>query len=411
VPIDHAPEHIQFMSYCPCCCHGFNCEGNRHPHALSVTLDLSRICPALGSFTGDICLQAIPGCCEGTGGASGASACFCYYLGSFDDPDPGSGNPYVTGISLSCVFEGAVLNCPHNPSANCVWTLAIGLGCTTSGPFCPPDCPPCSGAELQTACGNDGCVDLSGAVLGAGLYFGLDNCTDADDVNHPGWMKGCNPENPAPSDPGRNDDVSSFFLHAPTLTACLGDFAEVSCSEGGCTMPEPGPCDAVCAGCGICESCIPCYGCMTDPSDPVLCPDPAGCTGCVDCEFCIPCLDCLNAHMAMMARRPVMGRPRIPKPPAPTQATAGVGTEFKKLSSALGIPPCRQCDEEAAEMDRNGIEWCRLHADEIAARIQERSDKLGWGRWLTAGVRATVSGLPKTISGLLQLAITRAEAK
>ena len=55
----------------------------------------------------------------------------------------------------------------------------------------------------------------------------------------------------------------------------------------------------------------------------------------------------------------------------------GVGTELKKLLSKIGIkatPNCL-CNERAAIMDTNGIEWCENNIDTIVEWLKEEATK------------------------------------
>lgn len=59
--------------------------------------------------------------------------------------------------------------------------------------------------------------------------------------------------------------------------------------------------------------------------------------------------------------------------------TSGAGTELKKLLSAVGItatPNC-SCNARAADMDRNGIEWCEANIDTIVGWLREEAEKRG----------------------------------
>lgn len=59
--------------------------------------------------------------------------------------------------------------------------------------------------------------------------------------------------------------------------------------------------------------------------------------------------------------------------------TSGAGTELKKLLSSIGItatPNC-SCNARAADMDRNGVEWCESNIDTIVEWLREEAEKRG----------------------------------
>jgi hypothetical protein len=64
--------------------------------------------------------------------------------------------------------------------------------------------------------------------------------------------------------------------------------------------------------------------------------------------------------------------------PAPTPA-GGPGTELKKLLARVGImstPNC-SCNARAAEMDRQGCEWCETNLDTIVGWLREQAEARG----------------------------------
>ena len=68
---------------------------------------------------------------------------------------------------------------------------------------------------------------------------------------------------------------------------------------------------------------------------------------------------------------------RLPEPPAPP--THGPGTELKKLLARVGItatPDCA-CNARAAEMDRQGVEWCEANLDTIVGWLREQATARG----------------------------------
>jgi hypothetical protein len=67
----------------------------------------------------------------------------------------------------------------------------------------------------------------------------------------------------------------------------------------------------------------------------------------------------------------------INEPPAPP--THGPGTELKKLLARVGItasPDC-SCNARAAEMDRQGVEWCEANLDTIVGWLREQAEARG----------------------------------
>jgi hypothetical protein len=68
---------------------------------------------------------------------------------------------------------------------------------------------------------------------------------------------------------------------------------------------------------------------------------------------------------------------RLPEPVAPP--THGPGTELKKLLAKVGItasPDCA-CNARAAEMDRQGVEWCESNLDTIVDWLREQAEARG----------------------------------
>jgi hypothetical protein len=59
--------------------------------------------------------------------------------------------------------------------------------------------------------------------------------------------------------------------------------------------------------------------------------------------------------------------------------TGGPGTELKKLLARVGIvatPDC-SCNAKAAEMDRQGVEWCEANLDTIVGWLREQAHSRG----------------------------------
>ena len=68
---------------------------------------------------------------------------------------------------------------------------------------------------------------------------------------------------------------------------------------------------------------------------------------------------------------------RLPGPPA--TPASGPGTELKKLLAKVGIvaaPDCA-CNARAAEMDRQGVEWCEANLDTIVGWLREQATARG----------------------------------
>jgi len=62
-----------------------------------------------------------------------------------------------------------------------------------------------------------------------------------------------------------------------------------------------------------------------------------------------------------------------------TTAPRGPGTELKKLLATVGInatPNC-SCNARAAEMDRQGADWCEANIDTIVGWLREEAEKRG----------------------------------
>jgi hypothetical protein len=58
---------------------------------------------------------------------------------------------------------------------------------------------------------------------------------------------------------------------------------------------------------------------------------------------------------------------------------SGPGTELKTLLARVGItatPDCA-CNARAAEMDRQGVEWCEAHLDTIVGWLREQAEARG----------------------------------
>jgi hypothetical protein len=89
-------------------------------------------------------------------------------------------------------------------------------------------------------------------------------------------------------------------------------------------------------------------------------------------------------------------------------ARPGPGSHLKAILAKMGVPPCQSCAEYAAQMDGWGVAGCRERLEEIVAHLEAEAKRLGWARWLAAGGRAVVLGIPKAPRGLAEEAIRRA---
>ena len=72
--------------------------------------------------------------------------------------------------------------------------------------------------------------------------------------------------------------------------------------------------------------------------------------------------------------------PRVSRLPEPVATPAhGPGTELKKLLAKAGIvatPDC-SCNARAAEMDRQGVDWCEANVDTIVGWLREQAEARG----------------------------------
>jgi hypothetical protein len=82
----------------------------------------------------------------------------------------------------------------------------------------------------------------------------------------------------------------------------------------------------------------------------------------------------------------------------------GVGTELKKLLALAGIvaaPDC-SCNARAAEMDRQGVEWCEANIDTIVGWLREQAAARGLPFLDVAGrllVRRAIRNAKKVAAG------------
>jgi hypothetical protein len=69
----------------------------------------------------------------------------------------------------------------------------------------------------------------------------------------------------------------------------------------------------------------------------------------------------------------------VPPNDLPSTPTHAPGTELKKLLAKVGIiatPDCA-CNARAAEMDRQGVEWCEANLDTIVGWLREQAEARG----------------------------------
>lgn len=104
--------------------------------------------------------------------------------------------------------------------------------------------------------------------------------------------------------------------------------------------------------------------------------------------------------------------------PAAVKATCGVpsplfgpGTEFRKVRIELHLDEkCGGgCAQLEAEMNVLGVAGCRQKRVELLAKLQKNAAKYGLLDWAKAGGFALWQGKPRSLEGLLDLAIQRAE--
>lgn len=80
---------------------------------------------------------------------------------------------------------------------------------------------------------------------------------------------------------------------------------------------------------------------------------------------------------------------------------------------ALGVPRRAGCgcDEMIAKMNAWGPAGCRENRTEILEHLEKAYDKSTWAERAKAGLLALVKGYPKTLDGILELAIERVESR
>lgn len=90
------------------------------------------------------------------------------------------------------------------------------------------------------------------------------------------------------------------------------------------------------------------------------------------------CLHCDGPTVPKRSWRRCRGQGTGPHIPHPKQLPpSGPGTELKTMLGKLGIKPqggCG-CESYAAEMDKNGVEWCEQNVDTIVGRMRKEAEK------------------------------------
>lgn len=93
------------------------------------------------------------------------------------------------------------------------------------------------------------------------------------------------------------------------------------------------------------------------------------------------------------------------------------GTKLKELLAWLGIEAkageCVPCQDIAAQMDRDGLDWCRANAVKISDHLRTMAADRSWGEWGKAALKSALIGLVLNpfdpFPGLVTEAIRRAE--
>jgi hypothetical protein len=95
------------------------------------------------------------------------------------------------------------------------------------------------------------------------------------------------------------------------------------------------------------------------------------------CVFDASGLKCIRCGYVSSVPNVIRNCVLLNDPPA-TPAN-GPGTELKKLLARVGItatPDC-SCNARAAEMDRQGVEWCEANLDTIVGWLREQAEARG----------------------------------
>jgi hypothetical protein len=99
----------------------------------------------------------------------------------------------------------------------------------------------------------------------------------------------------------------------------------------------------------------------------------------------------------------VINADSLPSPAVAFGVPHGPGTELKKILAKVGItatPDC-SCNARAAEMDRQGVEWCEANLDTIVGWLREQAEARGLPFLGVAGrmlVRRAISNARKAVA-------------
>jgi hypothetical protein len=99
-------------------------------------------------------------------------------------------------------------------------------------------------------------------------------------------------------------------------------------------------------------------------------------------------------------------------------ASCTAGTELKELLASLGVTESTGCGctDLAAQMDRNGIAWCKANAGALSDRLRDNAKTKGILTFAKAGVLAVLTGVAFALNpidpypGLVAEATKRAES-
>lgn len=87
----------------------------------------------------------------------------------------------------------------------------------------------------------------------------------------------------------------------------------------------------------------------------------------------------IDVEHSAYPRTPKAGYEPQPTPPAIHHSGCTAGAELKKLLAKVGItatPDC-SCNARAAEMDRQGCDWCEENVDTIVGWLREQAQARG----------------------------------
>ena len=87
----------------------------------------------------------------------------------------------------------------------------------------------------------------------------------------------------------------------------------------------------------------------------------------------------------------------------------GPGTELVAILRKLGAPECDRCKEYAQQMNRWGVEGCKALRQEIIDHLEVERRQLSFFQQMLAAGLAIRHGLPLTIPGLVDEAISQAQ--